>query len=100
MVGRNDQANHQYDTADFWAAADTGNLPQVSYLKAPDYQDGHAGYSDPPTSRPGWSAPSTTSRRCGPGSPRRSSITYDDSDGWYDHVLGPVVVVPDARSTP
>ena len=24
-----------------------GNLPAVSYLKAPAYQDGHAGNSDP-----------------------------------------------------
>jgi hypothetical protein len=29
------------------AAADAGYLPTVSYLKAPGYQDGHAGYSDP-----------------------------------------------------
>ena len=26
---------------------DSGNLPSVSYLKAPAYQDGHAGYSNP-----------------------------------------------------
>jgi len=32
---------------DFWAAADAGKLPSVSYLKAAAYQDGHAGYSDP-----------------------------------------------------
>ena len=24
-----------------------GNFPAVSFLKAPGYQDGHAGYSDP-----------------------------------------------------
>ena len=24
-----------------------GNFPAVSYLKAPGFQDGHAGYSDP-----------------------------------------------------
>ena len=47
MIGHTDQANHQYDIADFFAAADQGNLPAVSYLKAPKYQDGHAGYSDP-----------------------------------------------------
>ena len=46
-IGHQDQANHQYDLKDFWAAADSGNLPAVSYLKAADYQDGHAGYSDP-----------------------------------------------------
>ena len=47
MIGHQDQANHQYDLADFLAAADHDNLPAVSYLKAAEYQDGHAGYSDP-----------------------------------------------------
>ena len=46
-IGHQDQANHQYDIKDFFAAAGAGNLPAVSYLKAPEYQDGHAGYSDP-----------------------------------------------------
>jgi phospholipase C len=41
LIGHTDQANHQYDLSDFWAAAQTGNLPAVSYLKAPHYQDGH-----------------------------------------------------------
>jgi phospholipase C len=40
MIGRQDQANHQYDLRDFWAAADRGILPSVSYLKAAAYQDG------------------------------------------------------------
>jgi Phosphoesterase family len=39
MIGRTDPANHQYDLSDFWAAADAGNLPAVSYLKAAAYQD-------------------------------------------------------------
>jgi phospholipase C len=47
MIGQSDQANHQYDLRDFWAAAESGHLPVVSFLKAPAYQDGHAGYSDP-----------------------------------------------------
>jgi phospholipase C len=46
-MGHQDQANHQYDLKDFFAAADQGNLPAVAYLKAPRAQDGHAGYSDP-----------------------------------------------------
>ncbi len=46
-IGFTDQANHQYDLTDFWAAANAGNLPTVSFLKAAKYQDGHAGYSDP-----------------------------------------------------
>ncbi len=40
-------ANHQYDIINFWQALDTHTLPSVSYLKAPGYQDGHPGYSDP-----------------------------------------------------
>ncbi len=46
-IGHQDQANHQYDLKDFCAAADDNNMPAVSYLKAPAYEDGHAGYSDP-----------------------------------------------------
>jgi phospholipase C len=46
-IGLTDQANHQYDLADFWSAVDAGNMPAVSYLKAAGFQDGHAGYSDP-----------------------------------------------------
>lgn len=91
MIGKTDQANHQYDIADFWAAADAGNLPSVSYLKAPGYEDGHAGYSDPLDEQtwlvntinhleklPTWSSTAVV-------------INWDDSDGWYDHVLGPLV---------
>ena len=90
MIGHQDQANHQYDTADFWAAANSGHLPQVSFIKAPAYQDGHAGYSDPLDEQtfladtidhlealPSWSSTAVV-------------IAYDDSDGWYDHVLGPI----------
>src|SRR3984885_13545613 len=44
---KGDRANHQYDVLDFFTAVSAGNFPAVSYLKAPGYQDGHAGYSDP-----------------------------------------------------
>src|ERR1700712_4648138 len=46
-IGHTDQANHNYDLTDFDAAVKANNLPAVSYLKAGEYQDGHAGYSDP-----------------------------------------------------
>jgi phospholipase C len=91
MIGHQDQANHQYDLKDFWAAADSGNLPSVSYLKAADYQDGHAGYSDPLDEQtflvdtinhlqqlPSWTSTAVV-------------ILYDDSDGWYDHQMGPIL---------
>jgi phospholipase C len=89
-IGHQDQANHQYDLKDFWSAADHGNLPAVSYLKAADYQDGHAGYSDPLDEQrflaqtinhleqlPSWTSTAVV-------------IAYDDSDGWYDHQMGPI----------
>ena len=41
------RGNHQYDIHDFFDAINAGNFPAVSFLKAPGYQDGHAGYSDP-----------------------------------------------------
>src|SRR4029077_2683299 len=47
MIGKTDQANHQYDLTAFHTAVHDHNLPAVSFLKAPAYQDGHAGYSDP-----------------------------------------------------
>ncbi|MBV9088495.1 MAG: alkaline phosphatase family protein [Mycobacteriaceae bacterium] len=91
MIGRADQANHQYDLSDFWAAADAGHLPAVSYLKAPAYQDGHAQYSDPIDEQrflvdtidhlqhlPAWKTTAVV-------------IAYDDSDGWYDHKASPIV---------
>jgi phospholipase C len=46
-VGLTDAANHQYDVHDFYDAVNAGNFPAVNFLKAPGYQDGHAGYSDP-----------------------------------------------------
>ncbi|MBZ5789104.1 phospholipase C [Burkholderia sp. LMG 32019] len=79
-------ANHQYDTDDFFAAVKAGNFPSVSYLKAPAAQDAHAGYSDPLDEQafvtkvvnflqqqPDWQNTAVI-------------VTYDDSDGWYDHV--------------
>jgi phospholipase C len=90
MIGKQDQANHQYDTADFWAAANSGHLPQVSFLKAPAYQDGHAGYSDPNDEQT-WIADTIDHLEALPSwSSTAVVINYDDSDGWYDHVLGPI----------
>jgi phospholipase C len=86
-----DPANHQYDTSDFFTALSLNNLPAVSFLKAPGYQDGHPGYSDPIDEQrfivqvvnavmasPEWTSTAII-------------ITYDDSDGWYDHQMPPIV---------
>ena len=84
-----DTANHQYDTSDFDSLVGAishgylspDHLPAVSFLKAPGYQDGHAGYSDPIDEQkfvvdeinalqhtPDWSSTAVV-------------IAYDDSDG-------------------
>jgi len=93
MIGyQGDAANHQYDINDFYTAVSAGNFPAVSFLKAPGFQDGHAGYSDPideqafivhvinylMTNSNAWGSTAVV-------------IVYDDSDGWYDHQMPPVV---------
>ena len=91
MIGQKDQANHQYDISDFFKALSAGNLPAVNFLKAAAYQDGHAMYSNPLDEQtflvntinaletsPFWDSTAVI-------------IAYDDSDGWYDHVMPPIV---------
>jgi phospholipase C len=86
-----DPANHQYDSSDFFAALAINNLPAVSFVKAPGFEDGHPGYSDPLDEQrfivqvinalmasPEWASTAVI-------------ITYDDSDGWYDHQMPPIV---------
>ena len=93
-IGNAGQANHQYDLNEFFTAVTNGVQPAVSFLKAQSYQDGHAGYSDPideqnflvntinflenPANNPNWDSTAVV-------------IMYDDSDGWYDHQMGPIV---------
>ncbi|WEG12637.1 alkaline phosphatase family protein [Pullulanibacillus sp. KACC 23026] len=91
MIGKTDQANHQYDLTDFWTAADSGNLPAVSYLKAPEYQDGHAGYSDPLDEQTFFTNTINRIQSLPEWKDTAIVIAYDDSDGWYDHVMAPLV---------
>ncbi|MCI3274432.1 phospholipase C [Streptomyces cylindrosporus] len=90
-IGHAGRANHNYDLTDFDAALKAGNLPAVSFLKAAEYQDGHAGYSDPTDEQhflvkeinalqqsPEWKSTAVV-------------VAYDDSDGWYDHVTSKVL---------
>jgi phospholipase C len=92
LIGRNeDQANHQYDLADFWDAVEAGNVPAVSYLKAPGYQDGHAGYSDPLAEQMFVVETINRLQQVAQWTEMAIIIAYDDSDGWYDHVMPPIV---------
>ena len=96
-IGHGDRANHQYDLKDFWAAAESGHLPAVSFLKAPKAQDGHAGYSDPLDEQDFIVATINRLQKLGDWKDAAVFITYDDSDGWYDHVMGPIVSQSDTN---
>ena len=90
-IGRTDQANHQYDLADFWKAVESGRLPAVSFLKAPAYQDGHAGYSDPVREQTYLVETLNRLQKIPEWKDMAVVIAYDDSDGWYDHAMPPIV---------
>jgi phospholipase C len=79
-------ANHQYDVLDFNAALDAGNLPAVSFLKAPGFQDGHGGYSDPIDEQNFVVTEINAIQNSSFWANTAIIIAYDDSDGWYDHV--------------
>jgi len=91
MIGHMDRADHQYDMSDFFDALKAGNLPSVSYLKAPAYQDGHAANSDPLDEQTFLVNTINALERSPYWSSTAIIISYDDSDGWYDHVMGPIV---------
>jgi phospholipase C len=98
-IGQDDGGvHHQYDLHDFFDAVNAGNFPAVSILKAQGFQDGHAGYSSPLDeqtfivntvnfleSQPEWDSTLIV-------------IAYDDSDGWYDHQIGPIVSQSDTTA--
>jgi phospholipase C len=84
-AGSTTPVHHQYDYNDFVAAVSAGNFASVSYIKAPSVDDAHPGNSnalDEQTfvtkvvnfleQQPDWKNTAVI-------------VTYDDSDGWYDH---------------
>jgi len=90
-IGHAGQANHQYDLADFWAALDARQMPAVSYLKPAVYQNGHAQSSDPLDEQ---TFLVNTINHIQSGKDWESTaivIAYDDSDGWYDHQMSPII---------
>jgi phospholipase C len=91
MIGKSDQANHQYDLEDFWSALEAGNLPAVSFLKAPAYQDGHAGHSGPVCEQEFLVETINRLEKSPDWANMAIIISYDDSDGWYDHQAPPLV---------
>ncbi len=86
-----DGANHQYDISDFDEAVEHENLPAVSFLKAPEYADGHPGYSDPLDEQAYLAEKLDELESSSEWESTAVIIAYDDSDGWYDHVSPPIV---------
>lgn len=86
-----DRANHQYSLADFWSAANSGNLPAVVFLKAPKPQTGHPSDSTPLAEQTFLVNTINALMKLPEWKSMAILLTYDDSDGWYDHVMPPIV---------
>jgi phospholipase C len=84
-------ANHEYDIHDFFDALNADNLPAVSFLKAPANMDGHAGYSDPLLEQEFVVNTINTIQKSKFWRNTAIIISYDDSDGWYDHQMSPII---------
>jgi phospholipase C len=93
-IGYTDQANHQYDLSYFSDALDGkggAQLPSVSYLKAPEAQDAHPGYSDPIDEQKFLVNTINSVEKSKYWASTAIVVTYDDSDGWYDSVAPTIV---------
>ena len=92
MIGQSDQANHQYDLLDFYAALTSGNLPAVSFLKAINRDDGHPGGESDPLAEQRFLTQTINLLQQSPDWDTTAVfIAWDDSDGWYDHATPPLV---------
>ena len=60
-------------------------------MKAPAYQDGHAGYSDSLLEQQFLVNTINELQKSPEWNHIAIIIAYDDSDGWYDHVMSPIV---------
>jgi phospholipase C len=96
--GEFDTANHNYDVSDFndlvsdiqAKTIPASHFPAVSYLKAPVYETGHPATSDPIDEQT-WLVNEINAIEALPTWKSTAIfVTYDDSDGWYDHVYGGV----------
>jgi len=90
-VGHNGQANHEYDLNWFYKDLAAGHMPAVSFLKAPAYENGHPGYSDPIDEQHYLVKTINAIENSKFWAHTAIIITYDDSDGWYDHVMPPIL---------
>jgi len=64
-------------------------LPGVSFLKAPGYEDGHAGYSDPLDEQAGTVTLINFLQQQSGWKDTAVIVAFDESGGWWDHVAPP-----------
>jgi phospholipase C len=96
--GEFDTANHNYDVSWFNQLVSSihdgslspSHLPAVSYLKAPVYETGHPATSDPVDEQTWLVNEINSIEQLPTWNSTAIFVTYDDSDGWYDHVYSGV----------
>ncbi|MBV8652818.1 MAG: alkaline phosphatase family protein [Alphaproteobacteria bacterium] len=89
-----DQANHQYGLAAFNTALQAqggATLPAVTFIKAPSASTGHPQKSDPLSEQTFLVNTINALMQSPYWQDMAIILTYDDSDGWYDHVMPPIV---------
>lgn len=89
-LSRRDNARHRR-RSDFWAAAEAGNLPAVSFLKAPCYQQGGIGPSGPLLEQQYIVDLVNRLEKLRSWNSTAVVVMYADSDGGYDHVMPPIL---------
>jgi phospholipase C len=91
MIGQTDQANHQYALTDLWNAVAAGNLPAVTFVKASAVNTGHPATSTPLNEQSFLVQTINALMQTPQWNSMAILIAWDDSDGWYDHVMPPIV---------
>jgi phospholipase C len=75
----------------FYQALAAGNLPAVTYLKFAENDTGHPSDSTPLLEQTSIVTAVNAIEQSPFWRDTAIVITYDDSDGWYDHVAAPIV---------
>ena len=90
MIGRSDQANHQYDLSDFWTAADA-TAPARRLVPHGGELPARATPDTPTRSTSRHFLVDTLNRSAAASvlALHRRGDHWDESDGWYDHVMPP-----------
>lgn len=90
-IGNDGPANHLYDYNDFLVALENGNLPNISFIKFRQFQDGHPFYSNPAAQQE--AAVRIINALMGSNYWKKTAIfiEQDESDGGYDHVVPPLI---------